>query len=194
MTATTNRHLQLTGRPGPLTPQPGVPRPEDGLPVRPTGFGPKLWVVGAHGGSGESTVAQLHYSWWHTGHSWPEVLGDDRDAILVARTSAWGLLAAQAALAQWAASGAGNVALLGLVLIADTPGRLPRPLRELAELVAGGAPRVWTLPWIEAWRIGEPPTVRSHPRARALVDELLAVGASAAHAHSSNKKENNHGS
>src|SRR5690625_7783755 len=76
---------------------------------------------------------------------------------------AHGLLATQTAATKWA-SGAVDVDLLGLVLVADAPGRLSRPLRDLARLVSGGLPRVWNLPWIEAWRLGEPPSLRSEER------------------------------
>jgi len=73
-------------------------------------------------------------------------------------------VAAQRAIRDWAA---GNVPvrLLGLVLIADAPGRLPHGLRQLAALIAGGVPAVWSLPWIEAWRIGDPPGPSNAPKA-----------------------------
>jgi len=32
------------------------------------------------------------------------------------------------------------VRLLGLVLVADTPGKVPAPIRDLAKVVGGGAP------------------------------------------------------
>ena len=76
-----------------------------------------------------------------------------------------------------------EVLLLGLVLIADAPGRLPRPLAQLAGLVCGGVPAVWSLPWIEAWRLGEPPAPHNAPRvARQLLADLQVMteaGASA---------------
>jgi len=92
--------------------------------------------------------------------------------VLAARMHAHGLLATQTAATKWA-SGAVDVDLLGLVLVADAPGRLSRPLRDLARLVSGGLPRVWNLPWIEAWRLGEPPSLEFIPKAvRAMVTDL----------------------
>jgi hypothetical protein len=91
--------------------------------------------------------------------------------VLLARTSATGLLAARAALRQWAAGDA-PVELAGLVLLADAPGRLPGPLRDLAALVAGGAPRCWSIPWVEAWRLGEPVVTREVSR---VIRDLTAV-------------------
>ncbi|WP_067067576.1 DUF6668 family protein [Carbonactinospora thermoautotrophica] len=79
--------------------------------------------------------------------------------VLVARTHAAGLRAAQAAARQWASGTLPpGIHLLGLVLIADAPGRLPRPLRDLVRLISGGVPRTWLLPWVEALRLGEPPS------------------------------------
>ena len=98
--------------------------------------------------------------------------GAAANVVLVARTHASGLKAAQEALRDWAA-GDLPVKLLGLVLIADAPGRLPKPLRDLAQLVAGGAPTVWRIPWHEPWRRGEPVEPVEAPAAiRSLLEEL----------------------
>jgi len=76
-----------------------------------------------------------------------------------------------------------ELARAGLVLIADAPGRLPHGLRQLADLIAGGVPAVWSLPWIEAWRVGEPPAPHNAPKVvRQLLEDLRAMteaGASA---------------
>lgn len=73
----------------------------------------------------------------------------------MARSHWSGLYAAQLAATEWASGGVDGVDLLGLVIIADAPGKRPRPLKELAGLVAGAVPRTWFLPWVEAWRVGE---------------------------------------
>lgn len=156
----------LTGPDAPLPLLAAVPA----LPVVPASATAALWVVGAHGGAGESSVAALVDGWVPTDHVWPDC-PQARLCVLTARTSADGLLAAQAALRQWAA-GDTPVDLAGLVLIADAPGRLPRPLRELADLISGGAPRTWHLPWIEDWRLGQPAMPRT---ARRIVDDLTAI-------------------
>lgn len=51
--------------------------------------------------------------------------------------------------------------------------RLPRPLRDYARLVADGAPRVWPLPWIDAWPAGEPAAPRPVARLLSAVTALL---------------------
>jgi hypothetical protein len=126
-----------------------------------------LWWFGTHGGAGESTLEQLLEGSRGTCHAWPQV---DESAslrpnvILVARTSARGLRSAQIAATEWAA---GDVAvqLHGLVLIADAPGRLPKPLKDFARIVAGGVPRVWRLPWVEEWRLGATVSAATAPKA-----------------------------
>ena len=85
---------------------------------------------------------------------------------------------ARAVLTQWASRTVPHIELLGLVLMADAPGRLPRPLRDLSKLVAGGAPRTWSLPWVEAWRLGQAPALDDLPRqVRRLVKDLVSLTA-----------------
>lgn len=147
-----------------------VSAPTRGLPrrsVQAAGPPVALWWVGVHGGAGESTLEQLLEGSRANGHAWPHT--EERTTalppvILVARTSARGLRAAQLAATEWAA---GNVPvqLHGLALVADAPGRLPKPLRDFAQVVGGGVPRVWRLPWVEAWRLGEPVSPETTPKA-----------------------------
>ncbi|MSS00389.1 hypothetical protein FYJ28_16420 [Arthrobacter sp. BL-252-APC-1A] len=101
----------------------------------------------------------------------------------MARTSMAGLRSAQAAATQWAAGRAGDANVLGLVLVADAPGKLPRPLRDVARLVSGGVPRTWSIPWIEAWRVGDIPSTSVLPRdLRRLLDDLNRLTRTAASA------------
>jgi len=166
---------------GPTAPQAGIPVPEweDRLPRRGAAAAALLWWVGAHGGAGETTLAALLPESRAAGHAWP-VQPDPASvpvpAILVARTSMRGLRAAQLAAADWASGSVEGVELLGLVLIADAPAKLSRPLREFAAVVSGGVPRVWWLPWSERWREGEHPSPQSSPRqARRLVEDARAL-------------------
>jgi len=138
-----------------------------------------------HGGAGETTLEQLLPASRAADHAWPIRPGVRRGpaapfVALVARTDARGLRAAQAAAAEWA-SGEIPVSLIGLVLVADAPGRAPRALRYLAELVEGGVPATWRVPWCEAWRLGEGVDARTAPGAvrnlLTAVDGLLPVPA-----------------
>ncbi|OJU46222.1 MAG: hypothetical protein BGN98_11875 [Microbacterium sp. 69-7] len=163
---------------GPLVPQRGVPAPDrvDQLPIYDRPQEAPLWWLGTHGGAGESTLAALVPAWLGADHGWPRPPQGPARVVLVARTNAHGLRAAQAAATQWAAGLVPHVEVVGLVLMADAPGRLPKPLRDLAQVVGGGVPRVWTVPWIESLRLGESLTLADLPRdARRLVDELAAL-------------------
>jgi hypothetical protein len=168
---------------GAAAPQPAVApvAPGEGLRVsvvRPTA---SVWVVGSHGGAGETTLADLVDEWEATGHTWPTPsdLSFNCPVLLVARADKRGLDAAREALRQWASGVLGDhVNLLGLVLVADAPGRLPKPLRHLVEVVSGGAPRLWEVPWVEAWRTGEPLERSALPKAlrQLIADASLLSG------------------
>ncbi|MEV6133681.1 DUF6668 family protein [Streptomyces violaceusniger] len=146
-----------TGLTGPAAPQgAGVPRPERALPVtrpRPDD-GLAWWWLGVHGGAGVSTLERAVPGGRDSGRAWPAT-GEPEPVVLVARSSAHGLGAAQNAAQQWASRMVTGVDLLGLVVVADAPGRRPRILRDRVRLVSGAVPRLWEIPWVEPWRLGE---------------------------------------
>ncbi len=161
-----------------------LPEPRDRMRRRRLDDGEQaaVWWLGAHGGAGESTLEELFSGSRAADHSWPLSAANVAPArvVLVARTHARGLRAAQSAIREWAGGDVG-VLLMGLVLMADAPGRLPRGLRQLADLIAGGVPAVWSLPWIEAWRVGETPAPHNAPKvARQLLEDLRAMTETAA--------------
>lgn len=171
--------MPTTPTTGPLTPQGGVPAPDhaDQLPILARRHTCDLWVLGAHGGAGESTLAALSSTWTAADHAWPQPpAGAPARVLLTARSNMRGLRAAQTAATQWAAGLVPQVELVGLAILADAPGRLPRPLRDYALVVAGGVPRAWSVPWIETWRLGDSPDPSTAPRSvRQLVDDLSAL-------------------
>jgi len=135
----------------------------------------QLWCVGAHGGAGESTLARFDAGWAESQHRWPTNHGATTRCVLVARSNAAGLLAAQAALAQWNAARDPGWDVVGLVIMADAPEKLPKPLRDLARLVAGGAPRSWQLPWVAGWRT-DPEDLSAAPRTvRGTIEQLKKI-------------------
>lgn len=157
---------------GPSAPQHGVPAPAEDqrLPKFAIPAADTLWWVGVHGGSGETTMSTLLPGTRASSHRWPIPPPPvPTPVILVARTHGSGLRAAQRAAIEWASGVVQGVAVLGLVLIADAPGRLPRVLDDFADIVGGGVPRVWDIPWIEEWRRGEAPTPDNTP------DEVFEV-------------------
>jgi len=112
-----------------------------------------VWIVGAHGGAGENRIADLLEGARATNHCWPALPGEESPRVLlVCRSDMRGLTAAQTALTQWVSGATPAIRLLGLAILADSPGKTPKALREFASLIGGGAPRYWLLPWVEAWR------------------------------------------
>lgn len=113
------------------------------------------WILGTHGGSGESKVADLSPKWLAANHRWP--VGPAR-VILVCRTHASGLASMHAALAGWAAKKHPGVQVLAVVFIADAPGKLPAPLQQTISVLRGGAERAYRIVWSESWRLDTPNT------------------------------------
>lgn len=138
---------------------------------------PHCWCLGVHGGSGESTVASLFRSVAAADHRWPIGHGARTHVVLAARTNFLGMTAAQAAMHDWSANHRQHVVVLGLVLVADRPGRLPRPLLDLQRDLEGATPHLWRLPWVERWTLGEVPSRENAPRKEV---EVLRLGLTAA--------------
>ena len=153
-----------------------LPGPQDRLPRRLLDDDEQaaVWWLGAHGGAGESTLEELFSGSRAADHSWPLNGANGRR-----RGWCWlRVLTRTGSRPRRARSGSGRpgtrrCCCSGLVLIADAPARLPHGLRQLAELIAGGVPAVWSLPWIEAWRVGEPPAPHNAPKVvRQLLEDL----------------------
>lgn len=167
---------------GPQFPQGNIPPLARKLPhfIAVGGTSP-LWLISAHGGAGVTTLCALDASFRDAQQRWPQdhwSYETGSACVVVARTSASGLTAAQGVLANWADGGAGSARLLGLILIDDAPGKLPKPLRDFARVVSGGAPRTWRITWNHAWRCGEPIDLESattQQAVRRLVAELRAL-------------------
>lgn len=161
------------------TPLRGMVEPDaaDRLATRSMAGPARLWVVGTHGGAGESRIAGL-LDGRATGHCWPVLQdGSKPRVLLVCRADMRGLTAARSALTQWASGAAPKVELLGLAVLADAPGKTPKALRDFTAIVGGGAPRVWTLPWVEAWRHGDTTAQPSREYQRFITDmAALATG------------------
>lgn len=117
--------------------------------------GCRRWLVGAHGGAGVTSLAEV-LGWGDGQRSWPRPPAGQTVVVwVVARTNVVGMRAAQRAAMQWAKGGAPGVELGGVVWVADCPKKLPKPLRELKSHVSGGFPSSVTVPWVDAWRQGE---------------------------------------
>lgn len=113
--------------------------------------------LGVHGGAGESVLAEL-LGGVACHHRWPLRPAEEDDTapakvFLVARQNKRGLDAASRAARDWASGAHPDVQLQGLVLMADAPGKTPKPLAGATRVVSGGVPRTWVVPWIEELRL-----------------------------------------
>jgi hypothetical protein len=146
-----------------------------------------LSVVGTHGGAGTSTVARLLTA-ADLGRHWPDPGdGSPPRVLLVARTHAAGLMAASQALAGYCAKRhPEGIYLVGSVLVADAPGRLPKLLAQRITIL-GSATMVYRLPWVHIWRLNE---ITPDPRLagrlaaglRRFVEQAALTGTPALHA------------
>lgn len=126
---------------------------------------PRLWIVGAHGGAGASTWARI-LNVGDAGASWPRHVNPTRalSVVVCCRSTAAGLRAAQDVAIEWAA-GALPGQLVGLVVGADAPGRLPRELRDQLQITSGAFPHCTFVPWQAQWRFaGENDANADHSR------------------------------
>ncbi|MFC5215607.1 DUF6668 family protein [Streptomyces coerulescens] len=152
-------------------PQPGPgPGPELGLgpeiwirgpvalpeepPPSPGAFRPRRYSwVGVCGGAGVSTLASV-YGGHDSGREWPGP-ADPPSVLLVARTHAAGLTAALNALEVFRRGEAPHgLDLDAVVLVADAPGRLPRPLADRVKVIESVID-VYRVPWVPSWRLGD---------------------------------------
>ncbi|KUL80461.1 MULTISPECIES: DUF6668 family protein [unclassified Streptomyces] len=133
-----------------------VPLPDDppSPPPPPPGTPRRFAWIGLHGGAGVTTLATV-YGGRDCGRDWPGP-DDPRSVLLVARTHASGLAAVPGALDLFRRGATPpGLDLEGVVLVADAPGRLPRPLAERIRVIESVID-VYRVPWMPDWRLGVP--------------------------------------
>lgn len=120
-----------------------------------------IWLVGAHGGAGCSTIlmsAKDRYA--DAGRALP-VSADPRvpaRIVLCAMCTGRGLESLRGLLADWNAGLFGTTVLMGVAVTMPSP-KTPRELRRGALLVGSAAPALWRLPFIrgqspaQAWAL-----------------------------------------
>lgn len=114
---------------------------------RAKGRAPAMWLLGAHGGAGVTTLEAIWAPAADSRRGWPAV-----DAapfvVVVARMHAAGLGAAHRLCLQHQAGAAGGCELLGLVTVAAAPGKPAVSLSRRRELVAAAAGASWHIDWV----------------------------------------------
>ncbi|MEU0069670.1 DUF6668 family protein [Streptomyces sp. NPDC006332] len=130
-----------------------APEPVPPEPVHVSAAPRRYSFVGTHGGAGTSTLATV-YGGHDCGRDWPGPAAP-KSVLLVARTHAAGLRSALHTLEAFRHGGAPpGLDLAAVVLVADAPGRLPRPLAQQIKVIES-AIDVYRVPWVSDWRLGD---------------------------------------
>lgn len=119
---------------------------------------PAVWLLGAHGGAGVTTLAHMLAPAADCGRRWPAVLGGESPlVVLVARETIEGLSWAHDLLRQWCCGQAGDSVLVGLITCAHQPGKQPKPIRQYLSLVSDLLPKdgLWRVDWQPDWPLTE---------------------------------------
>ncbi|MFD4268145.1 DUF6668 family protein [Rhodococcus sp. NPDC058481] len=111
--------------------------------------GPAVWLVGAHGGAGVSTLAHFLAFTGDSRRQWP--CGTDREAespyvVIVARETISGLAEAHGRILELNDRPELGIELLGLVTVADSQ-KLTKAVRQYREVVAASVPEHWSIGW-----------------------------------------------
>ncbi|MEU2042655.1 hypothetical protein [Nocardia niwae] len=115
---------------------------------------PLVWLMGAHGGAGATSLERLLAPAADCYRRWPAPIGGESPYVLVvARATVVGLAAADALLRQHHAGLAGNSIVVGLVTVAARPGRLPAAVRRDRDLYSGLVDHLWHVDWHEEWTL-----------------------------------------
>ena len=135
-----------------------------------------VWLLGAHGGSGARCLAAVLGGTRHAGKQWPTPTGGREQIALVCRSSQRGLSAAQDHARHFRDGELRQrLDLLGVIVSADGPGRVPPPLRRLEKLLSGAVPILGEIPWQPAWRLGPAQPLAEAPAWLSKLQQALAA-------------------
>ena len=172
-----------------LTPRPDVfPRPAGlrgvhagrvGHPFLPAGW----FLLAAHGGAGAGLLSRLSSAaaapqseprlvGCDAGQLWPDPALESTGAVVVVtRTTVPGLTRARDLAAQYLAGAAPpGTALLGVVLVADQPGKPPTTVARSIGLLDGVFARTWLVPYVPEYRLIAPD---ERPAVHPLIADVL---------------------
>lgn len=136
-----------------------VPVWEGPIPLRRSVAPPMVWLLGAHGGAGVSTLAHQLSVAGDARRRWPSGRFPDQESplvLVVASEHASGLDAASDVLRQHLSGQGSNAHLVGLVTVAQTKGKLPTSLDYRLRTLSDIAPRTWRIPYVEGYHTHTP--------------------------------------
>ncbi|HJC59537.1 MAG TPA: hypothetical protein H9755_04275 [Candidatus Dietzia intestinigallinarum] len=129
-------------------PEAGLRAPVWDRPLsRAGGRPPAIWLLGAHGGAGVSTLESMWAPAADSRRGWPAA-ETTPFVVVVARMHAAGLDAAHRLCLQHQGGSTGGCELLGLVTVAAAPGKPAVSLSRRRELVAASAGASWHIDWV----------------------------------------------
>lgn len=114
-------------------------------------WSPLVWLVGAHGGAGVSTLAHSIAPCGDAGQQWP-VHDQFPWCVIVARSTRSGVEAAHDAALQAQVGKAGHCRVLGVILVDDAPGKTPKSVEQKITVVKKVVPMIWRVPYFPQWR------------------------------------------
>lgn len=130
---------------------------------------PGWFLLAAHGGAGAGLLAQLSQATsddapelqlvgQDAGQLWPDPTLETTGAVVVVtRTTVSGLTKARDLAAQYLAGAApAGTTLLGVVVVADQPGKPPAPVAASIKLIDGVFARTWQVPYVPEYRVVGP--------------------------------------
>ncbi|EFQ79361.1 hypothetical protein MHX62_10070 [Corynebacterium sp. ACRQM] len=112
---------------------------------------PLIWLVAAHGGAGATYLAHALAPFGDAGQLWP-VHDKYPWCVIVARTTRAGLEAAHDLALQDQSNKTGGCRVLGIILVADAPGKLPRSLEQRITVLEKTVPTIWRVDYFDDWR------------------------------------------
>ncbi|WP_216897341.1 hypothetical protein [Nocardia alni] len=118
------------------------------------GRAPLVWLLGAHGGAGVSTLEQVLALAADAQGRWPGAFDNESPFVaVVARETVDGLGRAHELLRQHHGGQAGRCQVLGLITCADRPGRVPPEIRRYRRVIDELVPPEgrWRMRWQSAW-------------------------------------------
>lgn len=90
---------------------------------------PAFWCVAAHGGAGATTLSHLWAPAGDAGQRWPAA-DEYTTCVVVCRSTMSGLDAAHSVILQAERTDELGCTLLGVVVVADAPGKVSKPLKQ----------------------------------------------------------------
>ena len=147
------------------------------------------FLLAAHGGAGAGLLARLSAAaaeqeqdmrriGLDAGQLWPEPTLERTGAVVVvSRTTVSGLTKARDLGAQYLSGAAPlGTALLGVVLVADQPGKVPTPIATSVGLLDGVFARTWHVPYVPQYRlVGPTSTPPTHPLIADVLTDIRAA-------------------